>query len=128
MVKVLLVDDDGLLRNLFSKRLEHVGYEVELAGDGEAGLVMAEQFQPDIILTDYQMPKLNGDGMMIQLRATEWGKSIPAIMMSAVSSLEEIAEMGIVDALMYKPITNRELLTVIEEVLNHGVVKHEHLS
>lgn len=117
MVKVLLVDDDGLLRNLFSKRLEHVGYEVALAGDGEAGLVMAEQFQPDIILTDYQMPKLNGDGMMIQLRATEWGKSIPAIMMSAVSSLEEVAEMGIVDDVMYKPITNRELLRAIENLL-----------
>ena len=49
MVKVLLIDDDGLLRNLFSKRLEHVGYEVALAGDGKAGLAAAEEFEPDII-------------------------------------------------------------------------------
>lgn len=117
MVKVLLIDDDNLLRNLFRKRLEHVGYEVALAADGKAGLAMAEQFEPDIILLDFQMPKLNGDEMLAMLRDTEWGKSIPVIMMSAVTSLEEVANLEFVNGVMYKPITNRELLEAIDNLL-----------
>lgn len=117
MVKVLLVDDDNLLRNLFGKRLEHAGYEVAFAADGKEGLIVAEEFEPDIILLDYQMPKLNGDVMLTRLRETERGATIPVIMMSAVTSLEEIANLDHANLVMYKPITNRELLTAIEDTL-----------
>jgi DNA-binding response OmpR family regulator len=116
-VKVLLVDDDSLLRNLFNKRLEQAGYEVALAVDGQDGLSAAEEFLPDVILLDYQMPKLNGDEMLSRMRQTEWGQNMPVILMSAISSLEEVADIEQANLVMYKPITNRELLQAIKDVL-----------
>lgn len=117
MSKILLVDDDGLLRKLFGKRLTHVGYDVFFAEDGLIGLEMAETVQPDVILLDFQMPKLTGDQVLAELRQSEWGNGIPVIMMSAVTSLEELCDVSQADHVMYKPITNRELLNAIQQFL-----------
>ncbi|MEM9954039.1 MAG: response regulator [Chloroflexota bacterium] len=117
MTKILIIDDDNLLRNLFTKRLEHVGYEVATASDGEVGLEVAAEFLPDVILLDYQMPKLNGDEVMGILSETDWGADIPIIVMSAISTLADITNLDHAKLIMYKPITNRELLEAIEVVL-----------
>lgn len=115
---VLLVDDDSLLRNLFTKRLVHAGYVVHNAADGVSGLEMAEHIQPNVILVDYHMPKRNGDTMLALLRETEWGQAIPVIFMTAINSLDDVNNLHQANKVMHKPITNTELLTAIEEVLN----------
>jgi len=120
MTKILLVDDDSLLRNLFIKRLEHVGYEVYSAADGNEGLEMAEQVQPQVILLDYHMPKLNGDMMLASMRATTWGEHIPVIFLTAVNSLDDVENLHQANIVMHKPITNSELLSAINEVLGQN--------
>lgn len=93
---VLVIDDEQDLRDALSTALSYEGFEVFGAVDGEEGLLRAKNHAPDLILLDIMMPKLDGVGMLKQMRATEWGKKIPVIVMTALDDMVKMAE--VVDA------------------------------
>ncbi|MBQ3309318.1 response regulator [Candidatus Saccharibacteria bacterium] len=93
MTKIMLVEDDKSLREIYSIRLVAEGYEVVSAGDGEEALAMAVQQRPDLILSDVMMPKISGFDMLDILRSTPETKDIKVIMMTALSS-EDQRERG----------------------------------
>lgn len=68
MVKVLLVDDDELVRRVVRTFLERAGHQVAEAGNGVEGLEVFASEQPDIVLTDILMPRMNGLEMIVELR------------------------------------------------------------
>jgi CheY-like chemotaxis protein len=80
--KVLVVDDDKLMRESLSQVLAHHGYQVTQAGDGEEALEMAQNNTPDLLITDVMMPKLDGIGLLQKLRHTSWGATLPAIVLT----------------------------------------------
>lgn len=93
MAKILLVEDDANLREIYSIRLTAEGYEVVSAGDGEEALATAVREKPDLVLSDVMMPKISGFDMLDILRQTPETKDIKVIMMTALSS-EDQRERG----------------------------------
>ncbi len=89
MTKIMLVEDDKSLREIYSIRLVAEGYEVVSAGDGEEALAMAVQQKPDLIVSDVMMPKISGFDMLDILRSTPETKDIKVIMMTALSSEDQ---------------------------------------
>ena len=89
MTKILLVEDDKSLREIYGVRLLAEGYDIVSAGDGEEALAMAIKDRPDLIVSDVMMPKISGFDMLDILRSTTETKNIKVIMMTALSSEEQ---------------------------------------
>lgn len=86
MTKILLVEDDKSLREIYGVRLLAEGYDIVSAGDGEEALAMAIKDRPNLIISDVMMPKISGFDMLDILRSTTETKDIKVIMMTALSS------------------------------------------
>lgn len=85
MTKIMVVEDDSALREIYSIRITAEGYNVVSAGDGEEALAMAVREKPDLILSDVMMPKISGFDMLDILRTTPETANIKVIMMTALS-------------------------------------------
>lgn len=93
MTKILLVEDDKSLQEIYGVRLGSEGYSVLIAGDGEEALNIALKEKPDLILSDVMMPKISGFDMLDILRTTPEIKDTKVIIMTALSS-EDQRERG----------------------------------
>jgi len=80
--KILLVEDEEIIRNLLKKKLEQEGYEVKIAIDGEDGLKAMRNEKPNLVLLDIIMPKLSGFEVMEEMQKNEELKMIPVIVIS----------------------------------------------
>lgn len=89
MTKILLVEDDKSLREIYGVRLLAEGYDIVSAGDGEEALAMAIKEKPGLIVSDVMMPKISGFDMLDILRSTTETKDIRVIMMTALSSEDQ---------------------------------------
>lgn len=89
MAKILLVEDDKSLREIYGVRLQAEGYTIISAGDGEEALAIAIKERPDLIVSDVMMPKISGFDMLDILRSTTETKTIKVIMMTALSSEDQ---------------------------------------
>ena len=89
MTKILLVEDDKSLREIYGVRLLAEGYDIVSAGDGEEALAMAIKERPQLIVSDVMMPKISGFDMLDILRSTTETKDIKVIMMTALSSEDQ---------------------------------------
>ena len=89
MSKVMVVEDDASLREIYSIRITAEGYEVVSAGDGEEALATAVREKPDLILSDVMMPKISGFDMLDILRSTPETANIKVVMMTALSAEDQ---------------------------------------
>ena len=89
MTKILLVEDDKSLREIYGVRLLAEGYDIVSAGDGEEALAMAIKERPQLIVSDVMMPKISGFDMLDILRSSTETKDIRVIMMTALSSEDQ---------------------------------------
>lgn len=89
MTKILLVEDDKSLREIYGVRLLAEGYDIISAGDGEEALAMAIKDRPALIVSDVMMPKISGFDMLDILRSTTETREIRVIMMTALSSEDQ---------------------------------------
>src|SRR5581483_2439429 len=83
MPKILIVEDNEENRDSLSRRLQRRGFEVIMAGDGKAGIAMAQAEKPDLILMDMNMPELDGWEATRQLKAAAPTAKIPVIALTA---------------------------------------------
>lgn len=88
--KILLVEDEFYLAELYKMKFEHEGYTVVWAPDGEEGLAMAKKEQPDLVLLDIIMPRLNGYEVLNALRSDEATKHLKIFMLSNLGQNDEI--------------------------------------
>jgi CheY-like chemotaxis protein len=89
MAKVMLVEDDNSLLQIYADRLAAEGYQIITAKDGEEALALAIKERPDLIIADIMMPKVSGLDMLDILRSTTETKDIKIIMMTALSQAED---------------------------------------
>ncbi|MBX4201359.1 response regulator [Candidatus Saccharibacteria bacterium] len=123
MPKVLLVEDDNNLREIFQMRLQAEGYTTVVAADGEEGLVMSMKERPDLVIADVMMPKLSGFEMVESLRAAPETKDIKVIMMTALGQAEDQArgeKLGVVKYLVKSQVTLEDFARVVKEALGPG--------
>ena len=101
--KILVVEDDRVLRKVVVDHLKLDGFAVLEAEDGEAGLSLALAEHPDVTLLDVVMPKMDGMTVLQRIRENEWGKDAKVIMLTNLSEQEKIsqaAEKGVSDYLV----------------------------
>jgi CheY-like chemotaxis protein len=117
--KILVADDEDLVRSYIERKLAKLGYTVFIAKDGEETLEQAFSNIPDIILLDVKMPKLNGIEACKKIKSDQRTRHIPVIMLSAKAQTSEINE-GIeagADKYLCKPIGFPDIL---REIRAHG--------
>jgi chemosensory pili system protein ChpA (sensor histidine kinase/response regulator) len=116
MPTVLFVEDTTEQRDLVAMYLGMNGYQVEVANDGIEGLAQARKLQPDLILLDLGMPKMDGYQMMEELRADETLKDTPVVVISAWAAVKhrERAEAAGADAFITKPFDLTHILTMVQ--------------
>ncbi len=121
MSKIMLVEDDNNLREIYEARLLAEGYEIVSAKDGEEALAMAVKEKPDLIISDVMMPKISGFDMLDILRTTPETKNTKIIMMTALSQAEDKAradKLGADRYLVKSQVTLEDVAAVAREVLN----------
>lgn len=119
-MKVMVVEDDAALREIYSIRITAEGYEVVSAGDGEEALAVAVREKPDLILSDVMMPKISGFDMLDILRNTPETANIKIIMMTALSSDDQRARgerLGADRYLVKSQVGIEDVVNAIHEVL-----------
>jgi len=89
--KILVADDEKDLREALFTILAAEGYEVFTAQNGEEAINTALKEQPDLILLDLMMPKMDGHGVLAKLREDEWGKSAKIIVLTALDDMETLS-------------------------------------
>ncbi|MFQ6083660.1 MAG: sigma-54-dependent transcriptional regulator [Candidatus Aminicenantia bacterium] len=117
MFKILIIDDEKSIRDIFSLMLKEKGYLVETAEEGEEGINKAQRFIPDIILLDMNLPDISGIDVLSEIK-----KSLPqteVIIMTAYGSVKNAVEATKLGAYDYleKPVDNEELLLIISRAL-----------
>lgn len=120
MSKVMVVEDDAALREIYSIRITAEGYEVVSAGDGEEALAVAVREKPDLILSDVMMPKISGFDMLDILRNTPETANIHVIMMTALSADDQRARgerLGCDRYLVKSQVGIEDVVNAIHEVL-----------
>jgi len=121
MTKILLVEDDKSLREIYGVRLLAEGYDIVSAGDGEEALAMAIKERPTLIISDVMMPKISGFDMLDILRSTTETKTIKVIMMTALSSEEQRLRgesLGADKYLVKSQVGIEDVVRVVHEVLD----------
>ncbi len=128
---VLIVDDEPSIREIARRYLEHAGFVVLEARDGLEGLRLARDQQPDVIVLDVMLPKLNGWRVLEELRLnSSLEQRIPVLMLTARGEESDRLrglESGAVDYLV-KPFSPRELVARIKIMLRRGQVPIERSS
>ncbi len=118
--KIEIVEDEPTIAHMYRFKLEHEGYLVEVAYDGQEGLGVAERFGPDLILLDLKMPVMSGDVMLEHLRSTDWGSSIRVVVLTNISKDEAPPRLRFLDVDRYivkAHHTPKQIVEIIEEVL-----------
>ena len=122
--RILLCDDEAHIVRAAEFKFKKGGYEVVCASDGEEGWEILQTFKPDIVITDYQMPRLDGLGLINRIRSNPSTAEIPVIMLTAkgfeLSHESTCGRLGVV-AILPKPFSPRELFQRVEEILNESL-------
>lgn len=125
MAKILLVEDDKNLREIYGVRLLAEGYDIVTAGDGEEALAMAIKERPQLIVADVMMPKISGFDMLDILRSTTETKGIKIIIMTALSSEEQRARgesLGADKYLVKSQVGIEDVIRAVHEVLGDTIL------
>ncbi len=120
MARILLIEDDPLMYELYERVLSHAGYAVAVANDGIDGLKLTKSLSPDLILLDIIMPKVDGIQVLEQLKGDDSTKNIPVVMLTNVSSPEQrqrAMDKGASRYVIKSDYDPYKLMAVIKEVL-----------
>ncbi|RUL49562.1 MULTISPECIES: response regulator transcription factor [Lysinibacillus] len=122
MKKILLAEDEAVLRMLVVDTLEDEGYEVVEAADGQEALDLFNPGEFDLLILDYMMPIFSGLDVIKKIRSTENGSRVKILMLSAKSQQNEqdrILEAG-ADYFMSKPFSPIKLIERVEEIIDEA--------
>src|SRR5476649_2893970 len=120
MAKVMLVEDDNNLREIYEARLLAEGYDIVSAQDGEEALALAIKEKPDLIIADIMMPKISGFDMLDILRSTPETKDTKVVMMTALSqeSDKQSGEsLGVNKYLIKSQVTLEDVVNAVRDEL-----------
>lgn len=113
MPTVLIVDDESSLRFLLRMSFEAAGYDVTEAQHGAAALALVETLHPDLVVTDFMMPVMDGRELIERLRADSATETIPIILVTSTVGLDALP----VDSMLGKPFDCAEVLASAEHLL-----------
>ena len=123
--KILLCDDEVTILRAAQFKLVRAGYDVRTASDGQEGFEAIQEEMPDLLISDYQMPRLDGLGLIRRLRESEATANLPVILLTAkgleLSHEELTRELGII-RVVSKPFSPAELRELVDHALESEVM------
>lgn len=114
--KILIVEDEEILLAALQEELSQGGYKIEGAADGEEGLAKVKSFQPDLVLLDLVMPKMDGMQVLKKLKESGETQRTPVIILTNLSDYERISEALSLGAKDYLVKANYSLSDLLEKV------------
>lgn len=119
MTRILAVDDSRTMRSMLQQALTGAGFEVELAEDGVDGLERLETADPDLIITDINMPRLDGFGFIDGVRKGDRGSTVPILVLTTESgdALKQRARDAGATGWIVKPFDEEKLVQIIQRLV-----------
>ena len=120
MTKIAIIEDDPVISQMYRMKFEADGFDVQLADNGRRGVALVENFAPDMILLDLQMPEMTGDEALTEIRKAPWGKDIPVIILTNLGEEEapkSIRGLGIHSYIVKAELTPRQVVQRVKEAL-----------
>ena len=122
MSKVLLIEDDKVLQEMYRDKFEHDGFEIEVAENGKGGMDKMKSFHPDVVLLDLILPDITGFSILDEVKSDPELKSIPIIVLTNIyADGEDLVKNKGVKAFILKANTTPE--DIVENVKNLFLVK-----
>ena len=122
--KIVIAEDNPSLADIYKSRLEILGYQCTIAGDGEEALTIIEQQKPDLVLLDLMMPRIAGDEVLRRMRASEWGKTTKVFIISNLNEEDApvgIRELGIEGYAVKVNLSNDDIDNIVNKILRPTV-------
>jgi DNA-binding response OmpR family regulator len=119
-LKVVIVEDDTSLADIYKTRLEIIGYTCIPAADGIAALYFIQTELPDLVLLDLMVPDIAGDEILKRMRASKWGKNIPVYIISNLNendAPEGLRELGISGYSVKANLSNDQIDQIVNSIL-----------
>jgi DNA-binding response OmpR family regulator len=123
MAKILIVEDDISLRDVYTARLQAEGYQISTASNGEEALAVAVKERPDLIILDIMMPRISGFDVLDIIRTTPQIAHTRVVMMTALSAPEDRErgeKLGVDEYLVKSQVTLEDVVATIKRVLGEG--------
>ena len=123
-IKILIVEDDLFIRELYERQLALAGYEVSSAADGPEGLLKVNEVHPDLLLLDIMLPKMNGLDLLKTIKAKDDTKMIPVILLTNLgqdSVIKEGFNLGADGYLNKSAYTPDQIIEEIKKFLDQNV-------
>lgn len=119
-MKILIIEDDPLMSRMYKKIFDFEGFEVEIAENGQDGLVKVKQVKPQLILLDVMMPKMNGLEVLDHLKADQETSQIPVLMLTNLAGQVDAQTALTKGALQYVIKSEhdpQEVVSLVKQVL-----------
>lgn len=123
--KVVVVEDDKLLAEIYQTRLELAGFQCMVAYDGVTGLQLIKQELPDLVVLDIMLPQMSGDQVLEAMRASDWGKDIKVLIATNISEAEApegLRKLDFERFIIKANLEHNQLAEIVTETLNNTVV------
>lgn len=119
--KIVIVEDDIALSDIYKTRLELLGYTCFIGYNGITGLYFIQKEMPDLVLLDIMVPDISGDQILRTIRSSSWGKDIKVLIISNLNENDApagIREMGIEDYIVKANMTDDQLDRIVRNTLS----------
>lgn len=120
MTRIAIIEDDSVISQMYRMKFEADGFDVQVANNGRDGVALVNDFSPDIILLDIQMPVMNGDEALREIRRNDWGKTIPVLILTNLGEEEapkDIRSLGIESYIVKADLTPRQVVERVKTTL-----------
>lgn len=120
-IKVLLIEDEPLINQMYAKKFKDDGYDCQVAEDGEEGVDKAQKMLPDIILCDIMMPVKDGVEALKELKEIDETKDIPVVMLTNLSDekyVEQALDLGAISYLIKSQVVPADVVKKVKEILD----------
>lgn len=121
-IKILLAEDDLQLIDMYRRKFEMEGFEVQFAEDGEQAIAILEKWKPDIALLDIMMPKVNGLDVLKHIKEKEDYDDVITVMLTNLgneSTAEEIYKLGATEYIVKADMTPLEVSDKVKELIKY---------
>lgn len=118
--KIVILEDEAALADIYKTRLELLGYTCYIAHDGLEALSLIEKERPSLVLLDIMVPKLAGDKVLQVMRDTDWGKNIKVLVISNLNESDApagIRERGIEDYAVKANLSDDQIDRMVNQIL-----------
>lgn len=120
MTKIIIIEDDQVINQMYRMKFEAAGFDVSTASDGEIGVKMVEKTKPDIILLDLQMPHMDGATALKHIRASKSSAKTPVIILTNLGAEEapkELQELNIHSYIVKAELTPSQVVAEVKQAL-----------